>query len=249
MSAHLIRRGEGGVPVYRQIAQMLRREIQDYYKAGDAMPAEADLALRFSVNRHTLRRAIDELVADGSVTRVHGKGIFVLEPTINYSIGQRTRFTETLENQGKVTSSRVIRKQVVPARGGVALRLQLSEGADVLFLETLRAVDGKPLCVISHFLPLARFPFILDRYEQGSLHHFMERSCSISLKRSESLISAVLPEVGDAILLNMPRNTPVLRVKSVNLDAASSQPVEYSVTRFRGDAVQLSVQPLQPSNH
>lgn len=243
MSVHRIQRGEGSLPVYRQICEVLRREIQELCKAGDALPSETELALRFNVNRHTLRHAIDDLVTEGLVARLHGKGVFVLEPAISYAINQKTRFTETLENQGKTTSSRVIRKQVIPAKGGVASRLQMDEGADVIFFETLRTVDGKPFCVISHFLPLSDFPSVLEGYDKGSLHRFLEHSCNTSLQRSESLISTVLPEADDAALLNMPRNQPVLRVKSVNLDSETKQPVEYSVTRFRGDATQLSVQP------
>ena len=241
MSVHLIERGEGARPIYRQIGDALRREIQDLYRAGDALPSESDLALRFNVNRHTLRRAIDDLVSEGLVVRRHGKGVFVLSPAIDYAIDRQTRFTASLESQGKTTSSRVLRKQVIPARGGVASRLELAAGEEVIFLETLRLVEGHPFCVISHFLPLEGFATVIDRYDEGSLHTFLEQRCATRVRRTESLISAVLPEPDDAVLLNMPRNQPVLRVKSLNLDANSGQPVEYVVTRFRGDATQLSV--------
>lgn len=243
MSMQLVRRGEGSRPVYKQISLVLRQEIQNLYKAGDLLPSESDLALRFNVNRHTLRRAIDELVTEGLVMRRHGKGVLVLAPAIDYSINANTRFTATLESRGMSTHSRVLRKQTIPARGGVAARLQLPEGEPVLFLETLREVEGRPFCVIAHFLPAALVPQVTDSYEQGSLHAFLEKHCGISLQRTESLISAVVPEPDDAALLNMPRNLPVLRVKSVNVDSHSRKPVEYVVTRFRGDATQLSVQP------
>jgi GntR family phosphonate transport system transcriptional regulator len=219
----------------------LRCEIQEFYKAGDVLPAESVLAQRFSVNRHTLRRAIDELVAEGLVIRRHGKGVFVLAPAIDYSINSRTRFTATLESQGKTTHSRVLRKQVIPARGGVASRLQLSEGDEVIFLETLREVEGKPFCIISHFLPHALVPQVFENYNNGSLHAFLETFCNIRVQRNESLITTLMPEADDAALLNMPRNLPVLRVKSVNVACHDNKPVEYVVTRFRGDVTQLSV--------
>lgn len=243
MSVRRIQRGEGSLPVYRQISQMLRQEVRNFYEAGDALPTEANLSQRFNVNRHTLRRAVDELVAEGMVERRHGKGVYVLAPTIDYAIGPRTRFTETLEALGVSTQSRVIRKQIVLASGGVAGRLKLAEGSEVIFLETLRVVDAKPFCVISHFLPLASFPKVFEHYDGGSLHEFLEQNCATKLKRSESLISAVLPESDDASLLNIPRYLPVLRVKSVNLAIDNDKPVEYVVTRFRGDATQLSVKP------
>jgi len=243
MSVYLVTRGEGSVPVYRQIRDVLMQEIKELYNAGDALPPESELAEHFGVNRHTLRRAIDELVIDGLVERYHGKGVFVLEPAIRYTIGSSTRFTETLESQGRTTESRVIRKQIVPATGGVSSRLHIREGEKVVFIETLRTVENKPFCIISHFLPMQVCADVFDKYECGSLHAFLNIQCGIKLKRSESLISAILPEADDARLLNMPRQVSILRVKSLNLDIVSNRPIEYAVTRFRSDATQLSINP------
>jgi len=243
MSVYLIARNEGGSPIYRQIRDVLVNEISALYKPGDILPSENELAERFGVNRHTLRHAVDELVADGLVERHHGKGVYILEPAINYTIGSKTRFTETLESLGHSTSSRVLRKQLIPARSSIASRLQINEGDPVVYIETLRVVKNKPFCIISHFISTTVGQAILENYNQGSLHDFLKQHCAIELKRKESLISAVLPEANDASLLNMPKQTPVLRIKSINLDIDSDKPVEYSVSRFRGDATQLSFQP------
>ena len=91
--------------------------------------------------------------------------------------------------------------------------------------------------------PLQAFPQVLESYDQGSLHAFLQAHCNTQVQRNKSLISAVLPEADDAELLNIPRNLPILRVKSINVISDSQQPAEYVVTRFRGDATQLSVQP------
>jgi len=243
MSVYLIARNEGGMPIYRQIRDVLVNEITSLYKPGDCLPTENELAERFGVNRHTLRRAVDELVADGIVVRFHGKGVFILETAINYTVDSKTRFTETLTSLGHTTASRVLRKQLMPARSGVAKRLQIQEGVSVIFIETLREVDQKPFCIISHYLPADACQEVIADYDGGSLHKFIQQQCAIELKRSESLICSVLPEANDARLLNMPKHAPILRVKSINLDVYSNRPIEYAVTRFRGDVTQLSFQP------
>jgi DNA-binding GntR family transcriptional regulator len=56
MSVLHIKRGEGSLLVYRQLSDAIRSEIQNFYKAGDLLPSAIDLAQRFKVNRHTLRR-------------------------------------------------------------------------------------------------------------------------------------------------------------------------------------------------
>ena len=238
----MISRGNGET-VYRQVQRQLETEIRTLHKAGDALPPEAVLAERFGVNRHTLRRAIDGLVAGGWIERRHGVGSFILDKPLDYDIGPRTRFTETFEALGCKAESAVLKKLRVPARGGIAQRLQLDEGEPVLWLETLRSVDDRPLCVISHYLPAALLPGLLDDYQGGSLHAFIEANHGWNLKRSESLVSSTLPQGDDASVLAMPANWPVLRVKSVNVREHDELPVEYALTRFRADRMQLRITP------
>ncbi|MDQ5768721.1 phosphonate metabolism transcriptional regulator PhnF [Thiothrix subterranea] len=242
MTVSLITRQQGQA-LYAQISQMLETDIARNYEAGDYLPAEQVLAERFGVNRHTLRRAVDELVDKGLVERQHGKGICVVERALDYAINQRTRFTETLAPSGKPTATQLLHKQQGSAQGGVARRLQLAEGTPIILLETLRLVDGTPFCVVSHFLPQAGLEALLERYTGGSLHSFLAECCGLQLQRTESLVTAMLPQGLDAHYLKMPRNQPVLRVKSLNIDIATGKVIEYALTRFRADRVQLSLQP------
>lgn len=233
----------GGLPLYRQIAELLERELGAQYDAGDYLPAEHELAQRFSVNRHTVRRALDELVNKGLLERQHGRGTCVLQPVLHYAIGPNTRFTENLEALGLQPVSRVVRKLRLTATGGVARRLGLTDGTPVIQIDTLRKIDGRPYCLITHFLPHAGLEAVYRDYQAGSLHQFLRERLDLRLQRSESLITAVLPMGDDASLLQMPRQQPLLRVKSVNRDLADDRAVEYSLARWRADLVQLHMQP------
>jgi len=210
--------------------------------AGDRLPAEGDLAARFGVNRHTLRRAVDELIAEGLLERQHGVGIFITDQLLDYRVGTGTRFTQNLADIGMSTDTKVIRKMVAPASAGVARHLALATDEPVLWIETLRIADGFPFCVISHFLPVSPFNAMLDGYEHGSLHELLAGNCG-ALRRTESLVTAVLPQGDDAKLLGINQNRPVLRVKSLNVLDRSGAPVEYAITRFRADRIQLRINP------
>lgn len=240
MSVYLVARNEGGLPIYRQIRDVLVSEIHALYKAGDSLPSETELALRFAVNRHTLRRAIDELVAEGYVERRHGKGTFVLDSHIDYSVSKVTNFTETLESVGKSASSKLIRKLIIPARGDVAEHLRVKSETPVIWFETLRMADEHAICVISHFLPHHFFPDLHASYQGGTLHREIKK-LGINIRREESLISSILPVGDDASLLGMPMSQPILRVKSVNVNIADGIPIEYALTRFRADRIQLRI--------
>ncbi|MBN2856450.1 MAG: phosphonate metabolism transcriptional regulator PhnF [Halothiobacillaceae bacterium] len=239
MSLYTLNRDQGK-SIYRQIAQTLETDIKAHYQAGDKLPSELVLAERFGVNRHTVRHAIDGLIDAGMLERHHGRGTFVLG-LVDYAISTKTRFTELLQAQGHSTDTRVLQRMIVPAANGVARRLNLSEGDPVLFIEALRLADNQPFCITSHFMCAQRFAEPLNPYERGSLHTFLQERLALNLKRVESLVTSTLPQGDDAELLKMARTTPVLRVKSLNVCHETGIPIEYALTRFRADRVQLSV--------
>lgn len=242
MSLYAVTRDHGAA-LYAQIARQLEQDVTNLYAAGDCLPSEGDLAQRFGVNRHTLRRAIDQLVTVGLLERRHGRGVFVLDIQIDYQIGAGTRFTENLAALGLQAENRILRKQTLPAVARIAERLGLAVNAPVFWIETLRTTDARPLCVISHFISATRFPGLDEQYAGGSLHQFLAATHGCKLSRTESLVTAVLPQGDDARLLAMPQHWPVLRVKSVNVDDRDGTPVEYAITRFRADRIQLRINP------
>src|SRR5690606_32623713 len=86
-------------PRYLQLAQALREQL-DGYAAGDYLPSEAALALGFGVNRHTLRRAVDELIAEGRVLRRKGRGTCVLSRPIIKTMLTGRALCEILQETG-----------------------------------------------------------------------------------------------------------------------------------------------------
>jgi GntR family phosphonate transport system transcriptional regulator len=239
MSLYAIDR-DTGIALYAQIAEVLERDYIQKGSAGDRLPGEGELAIRFAVNRHTLRRAVEKLIVEGLLERRHGVGIFITDQLLDYRVGSNTRFTQTLTDIGISTDTRVIRKMITPAPAGVSRNLALSTEEPVLWIETLRLADGLPFCVISHFLPVHPFKEMLSGYISGSLHEYLEHSLG-ALHRTESLVTAVLPQGDDAKLLGISQNRPVLRVKSLNVLDRDNSPVEYAITRFRADRIQLRI--------
>ena len=88
----------GGIAMWRRIADTIRLDIVGGKRArGEKLPGEMALAERFAVNRHTVRRAIAALTAEGVVRAEQGRGTFVDQAKrLSYRIGRRTRFSEGL---------------------------------------------------------------------------------------------------------------------------------------------------------
>lgn len=230
------------MPVYLQISNILAEEINKRHKPGDILPSEKDFSTRFKVNRHTLRRAIEFLVTQGIVGKLQGKGTIVQQRPIDYSIHSGTRFTETLENCGRKAESIVLRKIGIPAQKESAEKLAIEIGEPIILIDTLRKMDGAPFSIVSHHLPLNKVYAVMRKYQGGSLHDFLFTHYHMKLQRTISLISAILPDRSDIEWLEISGNSPLLLVKSVNVDQASGEPIELSISKFKGISTQLSVE-------
>jgi GntR family phosphonate transport system transcriptional regulator len=231
------------MPLYKHVSFLLAEEIRRQHKPGDSLPSEQELAKRYQVNRHTLRRALEELVNEGIVGKFQGRGTIVQQKLIDYSIHSGTHFTEILEKNGRKAESIVLRKVGIPAQGEIVELLKIAMGEPVALIETLRKMDGMPFSVVSHYLPLEKVFDVIRIYRGGSLHRFLLDHYGIRVKRTLSMIRAMLPEQQDMKSLAIMGNSPVLQVKSINVDQETGEPVELSVSRFKAVSTQLTVEP------
>lgn len=241
-SAHAPLRRGGGVAVWQQIATMLRAEIAaGQPPPGGQMPTEAVLAQRFGVNRHTVRRAIAALADDGLLRVEQGRGTFVHADFLDYEIGRRTRFSENVARHDKEPAGRLIASAQAPAEGAVARQLAVPEGTPCHRLETLHVADGVPLSLATSWFPQALLPDLLPAYaETGSITQALARNGIADYRRLRTRITARPAGEGDAALLRQPATRPVLVAESVNVDA-QDRPIQYALTRFASDRVQLLI--------
>src|SRR5580704_1645517 len=120
VATHPVHR-QDGVTLWRQIAGQIQGDIASgACKPGTRLPTEAELSSRFGVNRHTVRRALEELSRDGLVRVEQGRGSFVAEDVLDYAVQARTRFSEWIRQHNKEPSGRVLDLREVPADAAVA---------------------------------------------------------------------------------------------------------------------------------
>lgn len=82
--------GKAAIPLYQQVIDIIKNEISSgAYKAGARIPNEFELAESYKVGRVTVRRAIEELVQQGYLTKRQGKGTFVNAPKLKRKIRQK----------------------------------------------------------------------------------------------------------------------------------------------------------------
>ncbi|NDJ59266.1 phosphonate metabolism transcriptional regulator PhnF [Enterobacteriaceae bacterium 4M9] len=226
---------------YEEIAAKLELELR-HYRCGDYLPAEHQLAARYAVNRHTLRRAIDQLVERGWVQRRQGVGVLVLMRPFDYPLSAQTRFSQNLLDQGSHPTSERLLAVLRPASSGVAEALGVQEGDNVIHLRTLRRVNGVPLCLIDHhFAELAWWP-VLREFTSGSLHDWLFAQTGVALTRHQTRISARRAQAKESRVLELPNMAPLLCVRTLNRQADSEQVAEYSVSLTRADLIEFTME-------
>ncbi len=220
-----------------ELADILRDELGGY-EPGDYMPAEQQLAQRFSVNRHTLRRAVDVLVAEGRVLRHQGRGTCVLPTPIVYPVHAGSTYSKTLAHMGFRSDAVLLDRRLRPAKPDEAKELALEGGDRVVEITTLRLLNGQPISLIVHCFSAHRNE-ALEAYKGGSLRLHLEQQ-AIALKRASTLIGARAPSQKEALQLLMPRHTPVLSIRTLSCDAGG-EPFELSNSISRADRFKYHV--------
>lgn len=235
---------QDGVALWRQIANTLRQEIASAAHApGARLPTEAELSARFGVNRHTVRRAIEELSRGGLVRVEQGRGSFVAEDVIDYTVSPRTRFSEWIRRHNKEPSGRALQLRELPADAPVATALHIRPGAKVVLLERLGLADDRPVSLTSHYFPAARLRGILEALRTATGITEALKSVGVSdYLRQSSRITARMPNAEEAELLRTPRSRPLLVAENINVDQAG-QVVEFGVGRYPTPRVQIVFEP------
>lgn len=240
---HLLLR-QDGMTLWRQIANKLRVEISSgSSRPGAQLPTEAELSARFGVNRHTVRRALEELSRDGLVRVEQGRGTFIAEDVLDYAVEARTRFSEWIMKHNKEPSGKVLRLQETGADQRVASGLGIRAGARVALLERIGYADERPVGITRHFFPVGRLKGILDALRAHP--RITDALLAVGVEdylRQQTRVTARLPTPTEADLLHMSRNRPVLSTENINVDRAGVI-VEFSVGCYPTPRVQIVFEP------
>lgn len=239
-----------GISLWRQIGEALAGEIESgVLPVGGRLPADIDLAVRFGVNRHTVRRALGYLQNEGLLRVDRGRGTFVVDDVMDYRVGARTRFTENLLHGQRLPSRRLLSLAELPAPRLVAEQLRIAPGARMVLLHALGEADGIPISIgVNHF-PATRLPGIAAAFRDASGARALTASITKALaacgvadyRRRSTRISARLPTAEEARHLRQATTRPVVETESLDVDTRD-QPVNYHTTIFRADRVQLLVE-------
>ncbi|HEX8948461.1 MAG TPA: GntR family transcriptional regulator, partial [Dissulfurispiraceae bacterium] len=87
--------------LYVQMCAIVRGKIEKgEWAPGTQIPTEDELCRTYDVSKATVRIAISELVRDGYLKRIQGKGTFVTYSMPHIGMAMKTRLTEEMSGEG-----------------------------------------------------------------------------------------------------------------------------------------------------
>jgi len=231
-----------GVALWRQIQQAIEADIAaGAFLPGARLPTEAELAARFAVNRHTIRRAMEEVEGRGLIRIEQGRGSFVAEDVLDYRLGPRTRFSENIRRQNREPEGRLLRVAEMAADATLAEALGIRRGRAVIVAERVALADGRPVVIGTHHFPAARFRQMPALLAVNPSISAALAACGVpDYRRLVTRITARLPTPEEAVLLQQSRARPILVAEAVNIDPSGAV-VDVTFGRYAAGRVQLVV--------
>jgi GntR family transcriptional regulator len=235
---------------YRQLASDLRQAVAGgRYPVGQRLPTEAELVTSTGLSRQTVRRAFQELVTEGAIYRVRGRGTFAVPGDGKYlrSFGS----IDDLMALSLDTELQVVEPLHVLASVEVAGLLRAGEDA-VMSTSFLRLHDAVPFCYTRVHVPLEigrrlrELPELAGLAEPGSRARFTMISLvdRVSDRRIDSAVqnaTAVAASAEIAHRLGCQAGLPVLRIDRLYRDREAG-PLELAIHHFHPDRYSYRLQ-------
>ena len=200
------------------------------------MPSERELMNMFGVSRITAKKAIDDLVKEGYLYRIQGKGTFVKNDTLNQDLVSITSCTEDIVRMGMTPSKQLLAAEMMAADQARMRKLQLCRGDKVLMVKRVYYADDEPLNLTTTYLPCKLFPGI-ESYNFGveSIYHVLENKYSTRITKATRTIEAVLAADEVSEILKIPGGEPILLFRAVTHGVVNGKevPVETFKSYYR----------------
>jgi len=205
-------------PLYRQTKSLMMQALASgEWHPGQAIPSEQELAHRFLVSQGTVRKAIDEMVAENLLLRRQGKGTFVSSHADPCSINRFMRLASAarviVPPEGEALDCQHAR-----AGQDAARELSIEPGSPVIIVRRVLRLEGRPVAVDDITLPGDLFPGLnLDvlRGWQGSIYCLFESRFDLTMLHAREKIRAVLADSAVAETLGIDEGSPLLSVERV----------------------------------
>jgi GntR family transcriptional regulator len=207
--------GNAPVPIYYQLQELILKDIENGTLLPGAMiPTEQQLVQSYGVSIGTVKKAVLNLVNQGYLYRIQGKGTFVTGTTLRRESLRYYRLLDSFESHESNLAVKPLGIRKVPGFIPANRYLKIRADQSLFELKRIFLMDGATTVFSISYLPQGLFKKLSDypcvEFEKKPLYATIEEKYGIPTIRNHELISACFPDAEAASVLGIPTNTPVL---------------------------------------
>lgn len=177
------------------LSQLQMKIISGEWSEGFKMPTEMELCSQYGVSRVTIRRALEELVSHGYITRTRGRGSFVL---FNRELVDLNYFQGSDANQSVKGRYKILLKEKLFATSADKQQMEFDDpksNNQIWHVKSLHLVGDKPT-VLSDYYIAAKFaqPLIeMEEYSDKSIFEILSAHYGQKCSFAKGKVAAINP--------------------------------------------------------
>ena len=227
------------VPLYFQVARQIEAAItRGDLRPGQRLDNEIDLAERYGLSRPTMRKAIEQLVAQGLLVRKRGVGTQVVQSQVQRPV-ELSSLYDDLAKTGQNPSTQVISCGTVPTDETVAAALGLPQDTPVVAIERLRSARGEPLALLANWVPVDLGDMTTELLTTYGLYDLLRRY-NVNLRIANQRIGATTADTAQARLLHVRRGSALVTMERTSYDD-TGRAVELGRHVYRADGYAFEI--------
>lgn len=237
-------RSDGRLPLYQQLADTLRQEVIDgKHRPGDRFPSENVLADDYEMATGTVRQALGQLVSEGLLERIHGRGTFVRRPNFDQSLFRFFRFRGA-SGESIIPESRILKRTIEVMPSYVSRQLGVDDATEGISISRLRLIDNMPVQIEEIWLPHEPFCSLMDipLGKMGALlYPVYDAHCNKLVAQATESLTAEIASALHSRVLQVDVGTPLMIIERTAKDY-SGAPLEWRRSRGRADQFQYQIE-------
>lgn len=232
---------EAPMTMYYQLKMILADNIKNgLWAPNTKIMSEHEICDTYKVSRVTVRKAVDELVKEGYLKRIQGKGTFVKEKIIEQTLNHFYSFREELKNNGIQPVSKMLDFEVVEVDEETADHLAIKPKDKAFRIERLFSADAKPYAIEVSYIPYVLCETLTRKQvEENGLYNSLNKF-NIYPTRARERLKAISLSKKEAELMELkPKDACIYLTRNAY---CNDRVVEFNISIVRGDMFVYSVE-------
>jgi len=217
----ILQRKGAPLPVYYRLQEALRGKIEDgQWKPGEAIPSERLITEEYKISIGTVKKALGNLVDEGYLYRMQGKGTFVGRSILRQKSLRYYRLVTEFGNDMADLEVRILGIREVKGFVPANRFLRIDADQPLFEMKRLFSSDEKPVVYAVSYIPKSMFMDFektsASRLENSTFYEVIEKDYGLPTIKNQELFGAAPADAKTAGVLKIGKGEPVLTIEMLS---------------------------------